>query len=134
MIRRPPRSTRTDTLFPYTTLFRSHVGPRRRRRGHPLVVGTEKGGALLLAGSRQIGRGEVGDLPGPGEVINPARPGGHPRRHPDHGLAVGLLGGLWPAPAAAHGDRPVTGRDAAQGSGSRRQLPPLEHHITTPAL
>src|SRR3546814_2476494 len=27
MIRRPPRSTRTDTLFPYTTLFRSH---RRR--------------------------------------------------------------------------------------------------------
>src|SRR3546814_6642546 len=34
MIRRPPRSTRTDTLFPYTTLFRSHRGrdrlPRRR--------------------------------------------------------------------------------------------------------
>src|SRR3546814_3081527 len=27
MIRRPPRSTRTDTLFPYTTLFRSAVGP-----------------------------------------------------------------------------------------------------------
>src|SRR3546814_20189860 len=26
MIRRPPRSTRTDTLFPYTTLFRSPVG------------------------------------------------------------------------------------------------------------
>src|SRR3546814_19802671 len=26
MIRRPPRSTRTDTLFPYTTLFRSRVG------------------------------------------------------------------------------------------------------------
>src|SRR3546814_9820972 len=30
MIRRPPRSTRTDTLFPYTTLFRS---PRRCHRG-----------------------------------------------------------------------------------------------------
>src|SRR3546814_7606723 len=29
MIRRPPRSTRTDTLFPYTTLFRS---------GHPDIV------------------------------------------------------------------------------------------------
>src|SRR3546814_7058673 len=27
MIRRPPRSTRTDTLFPYTTLFRSRVAP-----------------------------------------------------------------------------------------------------------
>src|SRR3546814_5493197 len=31
MIRRPPRSTRTDTLFPYTTLFRS----RRRRNRSP---------------------------------------------------------------------------------------------------
>src|SRR3546814_7442592 len=30
MIRRPPRSTRTDTLFPYTTLFRSR---RRQKRG-----------------------------------------------------------------------------------------------------
>src|SRR3546814_3782484 len=28
MIRRPPRSTRTDTLFPYTTLFRSEVKPQ----------------------------------------------------------------------------------------------------------
>src|SRR3546814_1266196 len=28
MIRRPPRSTRTDTLFPYTTLFRSAYSPR----------------------------------------------------------------------------------------------------------
>src|SRR3546814_5574534 len=27
MIRRPPRSTRTDTLFPYTTLFRSYLDP-----------------------------------------------------------------------------------------------------------
>src|SRR3546814_1806419 len=36
MIRRPPRSTRTDTLFPYTTLFRSSGGGMRalhRRRG-----------------------------------------------------------------------------------------------------
>src|SRR3546814_9942192 len=30
MIRRPPRATRTDTLFPYTTLFRSHKLPRPR--------------------------------------------------------------------------------------------------------
>src|SRR3546814_17827439 len=28
MIRRPPRSTRTDTLFPYTTRFRSLLAPR----------------------------------------------------------------------------------------------------------
>src|SRR3546814_13755125 len=32
MIRRPPRSTRTDTLFPYTTLFRS---PQRQPVGGP---------------------------------------------------------------------------------------------------
>src|SRR3546814_17187250 len=34
MIRRPPRSTRTDTLFPYTTLFRS----LSRRLGSPLSI------------------------------------------------------------------------------------------------
>src|SRR3546814_6174884 len=33
MIRRPPRSTRTDTLFPYTTLFRSLHDIRERRAG-----------------------------------------------------------------------------------------------------
>src|SRR3546814_11448635 len=37
MIRRPPRSTRTDTLFPYTTLFRSRGG-LRRPVGRRLVV------------------------------------------------------------------------------------------------
>src|SRR3546814_3539642 len=31
MIRRPPRSTRTDTLFPYTTLFRSEAFQSRQR-------------------------------------------------------------------------------------------------------
>src|SRR3546814_4884965 len=34
MIRRPPRSTRTDTLFPYTTLFRSEAVERQRHL-HP---------------------------------------------------------------------------------------------------
>src|SRR3546814_3189932 len=41
MIRRPPRSTRTDTLFPYTTLFRSRVSPDVRANylaSPPLVV------------------------------------------------------------------------------------------------
>src|SRR3546814_5988310 len=35
MIRRPPRSTRTDTLFPYTTLFRSRSDHRQWRRQRP---------------------------------------------------------------------------------------------------
>src|SRR3546814_16787274 len=43
MIRRPPRSTRTDTLFPYTTLFRSHSCADIRARyycgGERVVVG-----------------------------------------------------------------------------------------------
>src|SRR3546814_13337059 len=38
MIRRPPRSTRTDTLFPYTTLFRS--APPLQERLQPLLQGT----------------------------------------------------------------------------------------------
>src|SRR3546814_8026616 len=38
MIRRPPRSTRTDTLFPYTTLFRS-ILPGDRRAGLHLGPG-----------------------------------------------------------------------------------------------
>src|SRR3546814_2776691 len=35
MIRRPPRSTRTDTLFPYTTLFRSDGRPADRPTNFP---------------------------------------------------------------------------------------------------
>src|SRR3546814_6212066 len=40
MIRRPPRSTRTDTLFPYTTLFRSQVADAALRdvRPNPRVI------------------------------------------------------------------------------------------------
>src|SRR3546814_18519655 len=37
MIRRPPRSTRTDTLCPYTTLFRS-AGTADRQAGDPGVI------------------------------------------------------------------------------------------------
>src|SRR3546814_10988063 len=51
MIRRPPRSTRTDTLFPYTTLFRSNV--KNTGGSTPLMVAVSEGGPdvakLLLA-------------------------------------------------------------------------------------
>src|SRR3546814_17522131 len=41
MIRRPPRATRTDTLFPYTTLFRSWRGTTLRGRwASPTDIGT----------------------------------------------------------------------------------------------
>src|SRR3546814_3058394 len=39
MIRRPPRSTRTDTLFPYTTLFRSCRGGQPHHTRGPDAVG-----------------------------------------------------------------------------------------------
>src|SRR3546814_12009121 len=51
MIRRPPRSTLTDTLFPYTTLFRSLV--HRRRRPQPA-------GALGGADPRRPRQGPAG--------------------------------------------------------------------------
>src|SRR3546814_7720633 len=38
MIRRPPRSTRTDTLFPYTTLFRSNISERNRNQADRLLL------------------------------------------------------------------------------------------------
>src|SRR3546814_9635493 len=63
MIRRPPRSTRTDTLFPYTTLFRSerHRRPRggrvpRPRGRHPRArarEGARGAGALRRAARRR---------------------------------------------------------------------------------
>src|SRR3546814_3452402 len=68
MILRPPRSTRTDTLFPYTTLFRSQqIDIRRMQAGgrfvedvdraaalHPLQFGRELDPLRLAA--RQLGR------------------------------------------------------------------------------
>src|SRR3546814_13920458 len=51
MIRRPPRSTRTDTLFPYTTLFRSLVDETDQLR--QFVAGE-----MLLAERAQIGFGQ----------------------------------------------------------------------------
>src|SRR3546814_9960186 len=54
MIRRPPRSTRTDTLFPYTTLFRSDDEQRRARLQQS--PGRAVGGGLPAAQAR-TGRG-----------------------------------------------------------------------------
>src|SRR3546814_17599987 len=88
MIRRPPRSTRTDTLFPYTTLFRSHAPchkimapssalrmelsdiPRTPSPGHP--VG-DAGHVMTLSGGGGSSTGS-----GPPQVSASARPS--PRR------------------------------------------------------
>src|SRR3546814_4151854 len=49
MIRRPPRSTRTHTLFPHTTLFRSFFRQRGGRAGlHAGAAGNAFGGEEIL--------------------------------------------------------------------------------------
>src|SRR3546814_10275655 len=76
MIRRPPRSTRTDTLFPYTTLFRS-----------PVDQGIE---------DQDRGRREPHRVPWSSAVHADEEPGRQERRDPEHHRAdgdvvVGLL-------------------------------------------
>src|SRR3546814_18615897 len=72
MIRRPPRSTRTDTLFPYTTLFRSVPhGTTSGRRWRPGGSGPARRGVrtmevILLERTESLGQ--------MGEVVN-AKPG-----------------------------------------------------------
>src|SRR3546814_4947803 len=66
MIRRPPRSTRTDTLFPYTTLFRSAViiAEAYLREGNRRVKVANEGytfGIEAFARARQF---SVDDIPG----------------------------------------------------------------------
>src|SRR3546814_3164482 len=69
MIRRPPRSTRTDTLFPYTTLFRSSAAGRTDVR-------------LRLQRHAAPGRGGQGGLVrGAEPVPAPRRPGAEPGQH-----------------------------------------------------
>src|SRR3546814_1892560 len=51
MIRRPPRSTRTDTLFPYTTLFRSRERPERPAQ----AVGCTRRGEMKWSSSAKPG-------------------------------------------------------------------------------
>src|SRR3546814_19250016 len=58
MKRRPPRSTRTDTLFPYTTLFRSQRG--RPIVGAAAIAQVDFGvGEAAVGARRGIGRGAV---------------------------------------------------------------------------
>src|SRR3546814_2717133 len=80
MVRRPPRSTRTDTLSPYTPLFRSLQGlgrddvDRRLRFGHGAVAdpgagdddGVERAGLGLRRRGR-FGRGVLGEGGAAGE-------------------------------------------------------------------
>src|SRR3546814_14654570 len=82
VIRRPPRSTRTDTLFPYTTLFRSEAGD-----------GDTRGGAVAR-GTLALDDSGGGTLEGL-EVIWRQVPKVRGRGHYGHRLLFGRDGKLW---------------------------------------
>src|SRR3546814_17667883 len=124
MIRRPPRSTRTDTLFPYTTLFRS-FHPRglvrqQRAQGGQLgafrqppharpvgaVVAVDEDHAVMLGGRRQQARraieGDAGELRAGGAAAEPLpRPqdsfltGISARRRPPHSISAVTRKSAW---------------------------------------
>src|SRR3546814_12482493 len=85
MLRRPPRSTRTDTLFPYTTLCRSQLRPcRRLRRPARARAPTARGRGAAGAGRRRVFLEQLPPLParrGRGGGIRRLR-GHQPVAHP----------------------------------------------------
>src|SRR3546814_6754729 len=91
MLRRPPRSTRTDTLFPYTTLFRSrtrlHLVPRDLGPGPgPAPLGDE-----VVDASPPLGIAGVPVLDG--GVLDRGVVAGHELDHSDVQLVLVALGG-----------------------------------------
>src|SRR3546814_18502589 len=74
MIRRPPRSTRTDTLFPYTTLFRSPQPLERLRARHfvdEVAVDIDQAGSIIAP---------FDDVRVPNLLVESLRSAGHAQR------------------------------------------------------
>src|SRR3546814_14126158 len=86
MIRRPPRSTRTDTLFPYTTLFRSPL-QKVEKLGRPMpLVALADDGTGGDVERREQGSRAIADI-----SMCPSL--GHTRRHrQDRLLAIQQIG------------------------------------------
>src|SRR3546814_2176834 len=86
MIRRPPRSTRTDTLFPYTTLFRS----RHRPVGQSAVAPLWQPDAALarqpdgVAGSGNLGVGRTAKPAAFPRIAKHSLPTAPPPRSEEH--------------------------------------------------
>src|SRR3546814_4562092 len=76
MIRRPPRSTRTDTLFPYTTLFRSDE-TRHDRVGQEIGEKSE----LQHAHQQQENAGKQGEHEGCGDKLRASWRGDRSEEH-----------------------------------------------------
>src|SRR3546814_20094591 len=65
MIRRPPRSTRTDTLFPYTTLFRSNCS-----RPSSSTIRSAGGQSVSKASASKASASKAGSVPPP-SILSP---------------------------------------------------------------
>src|SRR3546814_15713440 len=129
MIRRPPRSTRTDTLFPYTTLFRSRPYRHAARAGEELAADglrvpharTVDGGwpgVALCTVHRDALRGGGGQR-GPGARRGRRSPAGTAKRCAD--------GGTYRATRSAGGTTVRAVERPGETSGSDRE----DHGCTT---
>src|SRR3546814_18707453 len=127
MIRRPPRSTRTDTLFPYTTLFRSvrHLGPLRR---HRLRCCRAAAGLLALLARHlveelAVAPGEVrsgAEAAGPRDVENGNRRLGQQRAGPAQRELQILAGRMAAEVAGEATSAPAAGKQSARGDTAAR--------------
>src|SRR3546814_14340156 len=123
MIRRPPRSTRTDTLFPYTTLFRSAAGIEARSYSEvipdPTVASVDAAVAFVKEGNHDCVIGFGG-----GSSIDTAK-------------AVAVLaarGGTMRALKSPHPEKmpglPIIAIPTTAGTGSGGPGFPTIHHET----
>src|SRR3546814_13960724 len=122
MIRLPPRSTRTDTLFPYTTLFRAELGPQALGAGAVARPALERAaqrrtavdivvlGPLVVAARHAVehvaGDRFAGALAAVEQVLDRGR-------QREAGAGVGLV--LVLGPARIVGQHPVARRDREGG-------------------
>src|SRR3546814_15479019 len=131
MVRPPPRSTRTDTLFPYTTLFRSSPRrwpswPRRRRPRAGPEMSQQKAASLTSSLFARKGRASPASLLiselETGDAETPEAPEGKGHRHAVNGPTFNGRAGQAntrrkPQPAA---DLPVRAFAEAQRTEERR--------------
>src|SRR3546814_3640453 len=110
MIRRPPRSTRTDTLFPYTTLFRS-PNPDQTPTEPRLDPGRQPEETYILESRWK-------DIHGPGRLVEPAQ--GVRRRHPR--APADAAGGRGADGGRAVGDHPAGAAPRVHPPGQAQEI------------
>src|SRR3546814_19256111 len=129
MIRRPPRSTRTDTLFPYTTLFRSRPLRRPTHRAaaprHRLRLPVPPPAAGVLSARE---RGAAADDRRRGEVQGEVEGGSAARLGRPRGARVPPPGTPFRRRAAARRHRPRSGQRSLDPPGRRADRQPRPRH------